>query len=198
MRNRPELAKAIETARARHKAPRKIGLGERLRGGRPTLGASGKSGFAVLPDCTLCAGYRRRRSSPLRRPLRFGRHCRDCPPLNFFLVARRISSDSLRSFTALASTSAPTREAMVALASSSRCRCLSPEPIRSLSNPIMPRTPAVNRSRTAWLWRDTSPDTAAKGQPLPGPSRCVGERYFETYLLKAKTSGTSCLLPAIA
>src|SRR5262245_49417241 len=131
-------------------------------------------------DCTRRAGYRCRRSSPVRLPLRFGLYCRDCPPPNFFLVARRISSDSLRSFTALASTSAPTREAMVAIASSSRCRCLSSEPIRSLSKPIMPRTPAVNRSRTAWLWRDTSPDTAAKGQPHPGPSRCVGERYFET------------------
>ena len=53
-------------------------------------------------------------------------------PCSLFLVTRRISSDSLGSFTARASTSAPTREAMVASALSSRCRCFSPESIRPL------------------------------------------------------------------
>src|SRR5689334_4147334 len=45
---------------------------------------------------------------PVTLRLRFGLnlHGRDGPPPNFFLVARRISFDSLRSFTALASTSA--------------------------------------------------------------------------------------------
>jgi NAD(P)-dependent dehydrogenase (short-subunit alcohol dehydrogenase family) len=99
---------------------------------------------------------------------------------SLLLVERRISSDSLGSLTARASTSAPTSEARVASASSSRWRCLIPEPIRLLSQPAMPLTPAVYRSRAPRLWRDISQHKAAKGQPLPGSSRCAAERYSET------------------
>lgn len=68
-------------------------------------------------------------------------------PASLFRVARRISSDNLGSLTARASTSAPTRDTRVTIASSSCRRCLVPEAIRALSHPIMPFTPAANRSR---------------------------------------------------
>src|SRR3954447_24155678 len=66
-------------------------------------------------------------------------------PASEFLVARRISSDSLGSSTARASTRAPTMEAAAASALSSRWRGFSVEAIRLLSKPITPRTPAVKR-----------------------------------------------------
>src|SRR4051794_13637793 len=100
--------------------------------------------------------------------------------LNLFLVARRMSSDSLVSFTARASTSAPTSEAAVASAFSSRCRGFSPDSIRPLRSAITPRTPAVKRSLTPLLWRGISQHRAANGQPLPGSSRCSAERYSAT------------------
>ena len=57
---------------------------------------------------------------------------------------------------------------------------MTPDGMRLLSRVIMPRTPAVKRSLTPLLWRDTSQARAAKGQPLAGASRWAGERYSKT------------------
>src|SRR5206468_10844335 len=67
---------------------------------------------------------------------------------SLFLVERRISSDSLGSLTARAIMRAPTRDARVVRASSSRYRCLVADPIRRLGHPTLPLTPAGNRSLT--------------------------------------------------